>query len=47
MLISQNVWKKLGMSAKEACQVAVHMYQYTADDEQVQCRINYHATKTK
>ena len=26
----QNDWKKLVMCAEEVCQMAVHMYQYTA-----------------
>ena len=30
VLISLNFWKKLVMCTEEACQVAVHMYQYTA-----------------
>ena len=52
VLISLNFWKKLNMCAKEACQMAVHMCQYTAGGVPVdggvlvQC-IKYCVAKTR
>ena len=47
MLISLNFWKKLVMCVEEACQMAVHMYQYTAGGVPVQCILKYHVAKKK
>ena len=46
VLISLNFWKKLVMCAERACQMGVHMYQYTAGGVPVQCIIKYHVAKT-
>ena len=57
VLISLNFWKKLVMCAEEACQMAVHVYQYTAGGVPVVYRwctggvpvqfiIKYHVAKT-
>ena len=47
VLISLNFWKKHVMCAEDACQMAVHMYQYTAGGVPVQFIIKYHVAKTK
>ena len=44
--ITKRFWKKLVMCAEEACQMAVHTYQYTAGGVPVQCIIKYHVAKT-